>query len=120
MQPLPDGAMPEAIEARGEHDCDIVKDLHEAIALAQANPRWPDPWLVDKVAGAQKAVDHVVHCLKMKAAADALPRPPEGCAAEAPGPRCGQPYRIKVEPNGEEEIAWPSLPRPPDAAGISK
>ena len=64
MQPLPDGAMPEVIETRGEHDYGIVKELHEAIALAQANPRWPDPWLVAAVASGQKAVDRFVHRLK--------------------------------------------------------
>ena len=121
MQPLPDGAMPEATS--------VVRDLNDAIAFAQASPRWPEPRLVAAVARAQKSID-LVRALdkKVEAAADAqkvleiaeLPRPPEGCTAEAPGPRCGQPYRIKVEPNVEEEIAWPSLPRPPEAAGITK
>ena len=65
---------------------------------------------------------------KVKAAADAqkrlevaeLPRPPEGSTVEAPGPRCGQPCRTMVGPNVEEENAWPSLPRPPEAAGSTK
>ena len=60
MQPLPDGAMPEAIVARGERDCDVVRDLYEAIALAQANPRWPEPRLVAAEARAQKATDCAV------------------------------------------------------------